>query len=126
MPQTDVLMKIGRYDQKVKFISEGSITDEYGGVLPTEIVELETWARIWQSVDRLPERRTLEELQMRLPAVYRIAIQIRKGFEPTVNLRVIWRGETYNIITSPVVEDIRTSKEWIFDICQSIGYRTLL
>ena len=108
-------MKIGRYDQKVKFISEGSITDEYGGVLPTEIVELETWARI----EQLPQSRSLEQVQLKLPTVYRIAIQIRKGFNPTVNLRVIWRGETYNIITSPVVEDIRTSKEWIFDICQS-------
>ncbi len=57
-------MKIGRYDQKISFISEGTTADNYGGTTPTETIELETYA----SIQQMPQSKTIEQSQLGLPA----------------------------------------------------------
>lgn len=103
------------YDQKIDFITEGETSDGYGGVTPSDTVELSTWA----AIEQLKQSRSIEQVQMKLPSTYRVKVQVREGFYPTVNMRVKWNGQKFNILTSPVVENVRLKKEWIFDICQS-------
>ena len=105
-------MKIGRYDQKISFISEGTTSDSYGGTTPTEIIELETFA----SIKQMSQSKTIEQLQLGLPATYKVSVQYRLNFTPTVAMRVVWRGNYYNIITTPEVENVRIQREWVFII----------
>ena len=105
-------MKIGRYDQKISFISEGTTADNYGGTTPTETIELETFA----SIKQMPQSKTIEQLQLGLPATYKVSVQYRLNFTPTVAMRVVWRGNYYNIITTPEVENVRIQREWVFII----------
>ena len=105
-------MKIGRYDQKISFISEGTTADNYGGTTPTETIELETFA----SIKQMPQSKTIEQLQLGLPATYKVSVQYRLNFTPTVAMRVVWRGNYYNIITTPEVENVRIQREWMFII----------
>lgn len=105
-------MRLGKYDQKIDFISEGTTPDGAGGYIPAEIVVLSTWARI----EQLSASKDLEQAQMGLPAVFRVGVQAREGFHPTTEHSVKWRDETYQIISSPTVSDVRLRKEWIFDM----------
>ena len=105
-------MKIGRYDQKISFISEGTTADNYGGTTPTETIELETFA----SIQQMPQSKTIEQSQLGLPATYKVSVQYRSGFTPTVAMRVIWRNTRYNITTTPEVENVRIQREWVFII----------
>ena len=105
-------MKIGRYDQKISFISEGMTADNYGGTTPTETIELETFA----SIKQMSQSKTIEQLQLGLPATYKVSVQYRLNFTPTVAMRVVWRGNYYNIITTPEVENVRIQREWVFII----------
>ena len=113
-------MKIGRYDQKISFISEGTTADNYGGTTPTEQVVLETFASITQMTQAViiaqSQKRTIEQSQLGLPATYKVSVQYRSGFKPTVAMRVIWRNTRYNITTTPVVENVRIQREWHFNI----------
>ena len=105
-------MRIGRYDQKISFISEGTTADNYGGTTPTEQVVLETFA----SIKQMSQSKTIEQSQLGLPATYKVSVQYRSGFTPTVAMRVIWRNARYNIITTPEVENVRIQREWVFII----------
>ena len=105
-------MKIGRYDQKISFISEGTTADNYGGTTPTDEVILETFA----SIKQMSQSKTIEQSQLGLPATYKVSVQYRSGFTPTVAMRVIWRNVRYNIITTPEVENVRLQREWVFII----------
>lgn len=105
-------MKIGRYDQKISFISEGTTADNYGGTIPTERTELETFA----SIQQMSQSKTIEQSQLGLPATYKVSVQYRSGFTPTVSMRVIWRNTRYNITTTPEVENVRIQREWTFII----------
>ena len=105
-------MKIGRYDQKISFISEGTTADNYGGTTPTETIELETFA----SIKQMSQSKTIEQSQLGLPATYKVSVQYRSGFTPTVAMRVIWRNTRYNITTTPEVENVRIQREWTFII----------
>ena len=105
-------MKIGRYDQKISFISEGVTSDSYGGTTPTEQVVLETFA----SIKQMSQSKTIEQSQLGLPATYKVSVQYRTGFKPTVAMRVIWRNTRYNITTTPEVENVRIQREWTFII----------
>ena len=107
-------MKLGRYDQKIEFITEGSVSDGMGGYVPTINVELNTWAR----VEQLATSKNIEQAQMQLPSIFRLGVQARKGFTITTAHSVRWREEIYQIISSPTVADVRLQKEWIFDIKQ--------
>ena len=105
-------MKIGRYDQKISFISEGTTADNYGGTTPTEQVVLETFA----SIKQMSQSKTIEQSQLGLPATYKVSVQYRSGLTPTVAMRVIWRNVRYNITTTPEVENVRIQREWTFII----------
>ena len=105
-------MKLGRYDQKIEFITEGSVSDGMGGYVPTIDVVLATWAR----VEQLSTSKNIEQAQMQLPSVFRLGVQARKGFAITTAHGIRWRNEIYQIISSPTVADVRVQKEWIFDI----------
>ena len=105
-------MRIGRYDQKISFISEGMTADNYGGTTPTETIELETFA----SIKQMSQSKTIEQSQLGLPATYKVSVQYRLNFTPTVAMRVVWRGNYYNIITTPEVENVRIQREWVFII----------
>jgi len=105
-------MKIGKYDQKIEFGSEGTASDGYGGYKPTFVSELKTWARI----EQLKVSANIEQAQMQLPTVYRVCVIVRNGFEPSVKHIVKWREKNYRIINAPVVENVRYKKEWVFDI----------
>ena len=105
-------MRIGRYDQKISFISEGTTADSYGGTTPTEQVVLETFA----SIQQMPQSKTIEQSQLGLPATYKVSVQYRSGFTPTVAMRVIWRNTRYNITTTPEFENVRIQREWVFII----------
>ena len=105
-------MKIGRYDQKISFISEGVTSDNYGGTTPTDEVVLETFA----SIKQMSQSKTIEQSQLGLPATYKVSVQYRSGFTPTVAMRVIWRNVRYNITTTPEVENVRLQREWTFII----------
>ena len=105
-------MKIGRYDQKISFISEGVTSDSYGGTTPTEQVVLETFA----SIKQMSQSKTIEQSQLGLPATYKVSVQYRTGFKPTVAMSVIWRNTRYNITTTPEVENVRIQREWTFII----------
>lgn len=105
-------MKIGRYDQKIEFVTEGQVTDNYGGYTPTEVSKLTTYA----VVEQLSQTKTIEQAQLGLPASYRVTVQYRLNFTPTVDMRVKWRDEKYNIITTPEVSNVRLQREWTFVI----------
>jgi len=105
-------MKLGKYDQRVQFITEGTVSDGAGGTIPGVIVLLDTWARI----EQLKVSRDVAQAQLNLPQIYRVGVQARKGFTPQANNLVRWQNKVYMIISSPVVDDVRYNKEWIFDI----------
>lgn len=108
-------MRYGKYDQKIQFISYTQVSDGAGGYDSTEKVDLTTFARI----EQLKVRADIEQSQMQLPAVYRVRVMVRKGFLPMVNSNVKWRGDIYQISTTPQVEDVRLQKEWVFDIVRA-------
>lgn len=103
---------IGKYDQKIKFYTEGVVSDGGGGYVPSKQLELETWARI----EQLNISKDIDQAQMSLPSVFRVAVQVRKGFQPLVSHIIEWRDKRFAIINAPQVEDVRLQKEWIFDI----------
>lgn len=101
-----------KYDQRIKFILIEDVDDGYGGSISQESVKLETFAVI----EQLATSRDIEQAQLSLPATFRVKVMYRKGFEPSVNMRVSWRGVQYNIISSPIINQVRMSQEWTFDI----------
>lgn len=108
-------MRFGKYDQKVQFVSFTKESDGAGGYIPTENVDLTTFARITQ----LKIKADIEQTQMNLPATYRVGVMVRSGFLPMVQNNVKWRGDLYQIITTPQVEGVRLQKEWMFDIIRA-------
>ena len=105
-------MKLGKYDQRIEFTTEGTTADSYGGYTPTEISVLTTWARI----EQLTASKNIEQAQMQLPTIYRVGVQCRDGFLPEVKHLIKWRGKKFKIINSPTVQSVRLNQEWIFDV----------
>ncbi|GHE34881.1 head-tail adaptor protein [Sphingobacterium griseoflavum] len=111
------MLRAGKYDQKIVFLTFGSISNGAGGYIPdTEGAEvLSTFARVMQ----IRQSWNIEQVQKGLPTTYRVGVQIRSGFEPAVNMVVRWKGQDYQMITSPTVEDVRMGQEWVFDITKN-------
>ena len=108
-------MRFGRYDQKIQFVSWGQVPDGAGGYEPSEVIDLTTFV----SIDQLKHSSDIEQAQMQLPATYRVRMIVRSGFLPTVKNTVKWRGNNYQIQTTPQVESVRLQKEWVFDMVRS-------
>lgn len=111
------MIRTGKYDQRISFVEFGQVSNGSGGYIPAETVLLSTNARI----EQLKQSRNIEQVQMGLPSTYRVGVMVRKGFEPKVGMTVKWRDERYQIITSPVVANVRMMREWVFDITRSNG-----
>lgn len=99
-------------NEKIQFISEGTISDGAGGYIVSEIVELETFAQIKQ----LKKSRELDKAQMQLPSIFEVRIYDRKDFEVKTSHRVKWRGKIYNIASTPEIDDVRARRFLTFDI----------
>ena len=105
-------MKLGKYDQKISFITQGETSDTYGGVTPSEVVVLSTFARI----EQLKTSANIEQAQLGLPAIFRVGVQSRSGFSIEPNHMVKWNNKLFNIIGTPLISSIRYNQEWVFDI----------
>lgn len=105
-------MKIGSYDQKIAFFTEGKTSDGLGGYVVAKTTVLETFA----SVEQLTQKRDLEQAQLSFPAIFRVKIMYRNIFKPEVKHRVSWMGKNFNIISAPQLDNVRRPLEWVFDI----------
>ena len=103
---------MNQLNEKIKFVTDGLISDGAGGVIPTTQIVLETFAKI----EQLKRSRDLEQAQLQLPAVFRVMIYDRKDFSINPDMRVEWRGKTYNIISTPEMDDVRAMRTLTFDM----------
>lgn len=106
------MTKIGKYDQRISFITEGTTSDGYGGYTPTETTVLTTWAQI----EQLSKSSDIEQAQIKFPAVYRVHVMARKSFMPSQTHIVKWNNEKFRILGSPVIDDVRYKNEIVFDM----------
>ena len=97
-----------RLTEKIKAITQGSQPDGYGGSIPVDVVEFETWA----SIEQLRTSKDIEQAQLNLPATYRVKTR-REFFE--YNL-IEWRGQKYSIVSTPQVDFVRRARIYTFDI----------
>jgi len=97
-----------RLTEKIKAITQGSQSDGYGGSIPVDVVEFETWA----SIEQLRTSKDIEQAQLNLPATYRVKTR-RELFE--YNL-IEWRGKKYSILSTPQVDFVRRARIYTFDI----------
>ena len=97
-----------RLTEKIKAISEGSQPDGYGGSIPVDVVEFETWA----SIEQLRMSKDIEQAQLNLPATYRVKTR-KEFFEHNL---IEWRGKKYSIISTPQTDFVRRTRIYTFDI----------
>lgn len=106
------MLKLGDLDQKIEFFEEQSTQDSSGNYVVTNVLVLSTFAKIKQ----LKQSRKLEDAQLKFPATYDVTILNREGFFPNTNMIVKWRNDTYNITSTPEVDDVRVQKFYSFII----------
>lgn len=104
-----------KFNEKIQFISEGTESDGAGGFIPSEKIELSTFAFI----EQLKRNRDIEQAQLKLDAVYRVRMYDRKSLTITTKMRVKWNNMFYNIISTPEVDDVRMSRFLVFDMIKS-------
>ena len=110
------MIKAGKYDQKVSFVTFQNIPDGFGGTNPTRSNVLTTFA--W--VKQISGSNDLEQAQLTLPATYKIGVQIRSGFNPNVAMLVNYRAKDYKISGIEKKEE-RNAKEWIITIVGNVN-----
>jgi SPP1 family predicted phage head-tail adaptor len=106
------MLKLGDLDQKIEFFEEQSTQDDSGNYIVTSVSVLKTFAKI----EQLKQSRKLEDAQLKFPATYNVTILNRAGFFPNTNMVVKWRGEIYNITSTPEIDDVRVRKFYSFII----------
>ena len=106
------MLKLGDLDQKIEFLEEQSIQDDSGNYIVTSVSVLKTFAKI----EQLKQSRKLEDAQLKFPATYDVTILNRAGFLPNTNMVVKWRNNTYNITSTPEIDDVRVQKFYSFII----------
>ena len=106
------MLKLGDLDQRIEFFEEQSIQDDSGNYVVTDVSVLKTFAKI----EQLKQSRRLEEAQLKFPSTYDVTILNREGFFPSTNMIVKWRGEIYNITSTPEIDDVRVQKFYSFII----------
>ncbi len=106
------MLKLGDLDQRIDFFEEQSTQDASGNNVVTNVLVLSTFAKI----EQLKQSRKLEDAQLKFPSTYDVTILNRAGFFPNTNMVVKWRGETYNIISTPEIDDVRVRKFYSFII----------
>jgi SPP1 family predicted phage head-tail adaptor len=106
------MLKLGDLDQRIEFFEEQSTQDDSGNYVVTNVSVLKTFAKI----EQLKQSRKLEDAQLKFPSTYDVTILNREGFFPNTNMVVKWRGETYNITSTPEIDDVRVQKFYSFII----------
>jgi head-tail adaptor len=106
------MLKLGDLDQRIEFFEEQSTQDDSGNYVVTNVLVLSTFAKIKQ----LKQSRKLEDAQFKFPATYDVTILNREGFFPNTNMVVKWRNDTYNITSTPEIDDVRVQKFYSFII----------
>ncbi|HKL95649.1 MAG TPA: phage head closure protein [Paludibacteraceae bacterium] len=106
------MLKLGDLDQRIEFFEEQSIQDDSGNYVVTSVSVLKTFAKI----EQLKQSRKLEDAQLKFPSTYNVTILNRDGFFPNTNMVIKWRNDTYNITSTPEIEDVRVQKFYSFII----------
>ena len=106
------MLKLGDLDQKIEFLEEQSTQDSSGNYVVTNVSVLKTFAKI----EQLKQSRKLEDAQLKFPSTYDVTILNREGFFPNTNMVVKWRNDTYNITSTPEIDDVRIQKFYSFII----------
>ena len=106
------MLMLGDLDQRIEFFEEQSIQDDSGNYVVTSVSVLSTFAKI----EQLRQSRRLEDAQLKFPSTYDVTILDRDGFFPNTNMIVKWRGDTYNITSTPEIDDVRFQKFYSFII----------
>lgn len=106
------MLKLGDLDQRIEFFEEQSTQDDSGNNVVTNVSVLKTFAKI----EQLKQSRKLEDAQLRFPSTYNVTILNRDGFFPNTNMVVKWRNDTYNITSTPEIDDVRVQKFYSFII----------
>ena len=106
------MLKLGDLDQKIEFFEEQSTQDDSGNNVVTNVSVLKTFAKI----EQLKQSRKLEDAQLKFPSTYDVTILNREGFFPNTNMVVKWRNNTYNITSTPEIDDVRVQKFYSFII----------
>ncbi len=106
------MLKLGDLDQRVEFFEEQTTQDSSGNYVVTNVSVLETFAKI----EQLKQSRRLEDSQLKFPSTYNVTILNRKGFFPNTNMIIKWRNDTYNVTSTPEIDDVRLQKFYSFII----------
>jgi SPP1 family predicted phage head-tail adaptor len=106
------MLKLGDLDQRIEVLEEQSTQDDSGNNVVTNVLVLSTFAKI----EQLRQSRKLEDAQLKFPSTYDVTILNRAGFFPNTNMVVKWRGDTYNITSTPEIDDVRFQKFYSFII----------
>ena len=97
-----------RLTEKIKAIIQEGQPDGYGGSIPVDVVDFETWA----SIEQLRTSKDIEQAQISLPSTFRV--KTRKEFNKKQIVK--WRGKKYSIISTPQVDFVRRTRIYTFDI----------
>ena len=107
-------MRLGMFNERISFYKMGTQSDGAGGTVFDEILILSTFAK----VEQLKKSSDLEQAQLNLKGVFRVSIHDRNGFKIDENLIVHWRGNKYNVISTPEIDDVRNRRFLTFDISE--------
>ena len=106
------MLKLGDLDQRIEFFEEQSIQDDSGNYVVVGVSVLSTFAKI----EQLKQSRRLEDAQLKFPSTYNVTILNREGFFPNTNMIIQWRSDTYNVTSTPEIDDVRLQKFYSFII----------
>ena len=106
------MLMLGDLDQRIEFFEEQSIQEASGNYVVTNVSVLKTFAKI----EQLKQSRRLEDAQLKFPSTYNVTILNREGFFPNTNMIIKWRNDTYNITSTPEIDDVRVQKFYSFII----------
>lgn len=106
------MLKLGDLDQRIEFFTEQSTQDDSGNYVVTSVSILRTFAKI----EQLKQSRRLEDIQLKFPSTYNVTILNRDGFFPNTDMVIKWQNDTYNITSTPEIDDVRFQKFYSFII----------
>ena len=108
------MIDFGKYDRRCKFFSLGSEGDGYGGNIPTKSLILATYCRAVQ----MSGGSNIEVAQLGLPKTFRVGVQQRAGFIPSVSMIVEYDGFDHKI-SGVETKDERQGREWILTLVRN-------
>ena len=110
------MLKLGDLDQRIEFFEEQSTRDDSGNYVVTSVSTNVSVLKTFAKIEQLKQSRRLEDAQLKFPLTYDVTILNRDGFFPNTNMVVKWRNDTYNITSTPEIEDVRFQKFYSFII----------